>query len=177
MIEQAKKLNKSAIREIYLTYKDAVFNLAFRITGERAVAQDVMQESFIKVIDKIQSYKGTGTFASWLKRIVVNQAISKLRFEDKFEPGCVSDGDELISTDLFNANWIEASMDLTSLLARLNDTMRAVFWLHEVEGLDHKEIAVLFNKTDSFSKVNLMRAYQKLKQLAHTTDMGERKCI
>jgi RNA polymerase sigma-70 factor (ECF subfamily) len=66
---------------------------------------------------------------------------------------------------LFNYNWLESCRDIESLTCQLSNTNRAVLLLHEVEGYSHKEIAKLFDKSESFSKVALSRAYAALRQI------------
>ena len=72
----------------------------------------------------------------------------------------------LESNDLFDLNWLEACSDLTYLLNQLSVTSRTVVLLHEVEGYNHKEISQFYQKSESFSKVTLSRAYAQLKMLA-----------
>lgn len=160
-----------AIREIYLVYSNACFNLAFRILGCEAKASDVVQEVFVTLIEKISLYKPNTNFGAWLKKITVNQAIGKIRYDGKFAD---EDVDSLMScTDSFSINWLEVSIDLEALLTRLPDNLRAVLWLHEVEGLTHKQIAECFGKSESFAKVNLLRAFRALSELKEVKEAAK----
>ena len=70
-----KQGNQLAQLEIYNRYQKAMYNTALRIVKDPYEAEDVMQESFIKAFDKLDSFKGDASFGSWLKRIVINNGI------------------------------------------------------------------------------------------------------
>ena len=165
IIKKAKQGDVSAFEQIYRTYSNACYSLAFRICGDGAMAQDVVQESFLKVMKRINSYRGDGRFSAWLKQIVAHETINRIRSNRRLY---LVGEDELLkneSKDLFDQNWIEACRDLEPLLARLSTTARAVLLLHEIEGYSHKEIAAFFGNSESFSKVTLSRAYAALRKL------------
>ncbi|KGJ98035.1 RNA polymerase sigma factor [Thalassotalea sp. ND16A] len=166
LLTQAKAGNINAFEAIYQTYSGACYALAWRVTGQEALAQEVVQESFIKVFRKIQQYRLQGPFAGWLRQIVVREAIDKIKLETKL--GRTSDEElaQTASNDLFDFNWLESCIALEQLTQDLSVTSRAVLFLHEVEGFSHNEIGVFFNKSASFSKVTLSRAYKSLKQRA-----------
>jgi RNA polymerase sigma-70 factor (ECF subfamily) len=122
----------------------------------------VTQEAFITVFRKLRQFRGDAPFWGWLRRVVVNQAISTLRrgprtpeleFQDYH--AAADDGQEQVSL----------AVDLEAALASLDDEDRAIVWLHDVEGYGHQEIAEMFGKTESFSKTRLSRARAKLRDL------------
>lgn len=117
------------------------------------------------MLKNINQYKFKGSFAGWLKRIAVCAAIDHINSDNKVTLVEYEDTDLLLSNDLFDFNWLEACLDLTSLLNQLSITSRTVLLLHEVEGHNHKEIAQFYQKSESFSKVTLSRAYSQLKVL------------
>ena len=165
VIRRAKRGEVDAFEQIYLTYFTASHALAMRICGQTAMAEDIVQESFIKMMHNIQKYRGDGLFAGWLSRIVTQKTINRIKGNAKVHLV----GDEVLdnkeSKDLFSYNWLDACSDIEALLENLSAVSRAVFLLHEVEGFNHKEIAELFDKTESFSKVTLSRAYAKLRKV------------
>ncbi|TQV86551.1 RNA polymerase sigma factor [Aliikangiella coralliicola] len=166
VVEQAKRGDMKAFEQIYRTYANACYSVALRICDQTTMAQDVMQESFVKVMRRIESFRGDGRFASWLKQIVIHETINRIRSNNRIH---LVGEDELLkseSKDLFNQSWLDVCRDLDSFLSRLSTTARAVLLLHEVEGYSHREIANLFGKSESFSKITLFRAYAALKQLA-----------
>jgi len=165
VIRRAQKGDMDAFEQIYRTYADASYSLALRICGEPSLAQDVMQDAFIKMMNKISHFRFDGAFAGWLRRIVAHETINRIRANSRVH---LVGEDELLAgqtSPLFEHRWMEACSDLDKLLTRLSPNARAVLLLHEVEGYNHKEIADLFGKSESFSKVTLYRAFNALKLL------------
>jgi len=169
IIRRAKRGDMEAFEQIYVAYVDASYSLALRICGQPAMAEDIVQESFIKMMHKIDSYRAEGLFAGWLSRIVTHETIDRIKGNTKVHLLGEEGFENEESTDLFSYNWLDACNDLDNLISNLSTTARAVFLLHEIEGFNHKEIAALFDKTESFSKVTLSRAYATLKAVAIAT--------
>jgi RNA polymerase sigma-70 factor (ECF subfamily) len=161
-LARAKRGDLRACEAIYRSYTQPAFTVAFRICQCRETAQEVSQEAFITAFRKLKQFRGDAPFWGWLRRVVVNHAISTIRRNARhdgisFEEYHASDGPGQESVGL--------AMDLESALAGLNPEDRAIVWLHDVEGYNHKEIAALFGKTESFSKTRLSRAREKLRTL------------
>ena len=163
LIRRAQSGDMLATKEIYVTYADACNTLALRICGNRALAQDIVHEVFIKVIEKIENYHHKGSFSGWLRRIVANETINRIKSENRLHLVGEEQSNELESNDLFNQDWLGACRDLDKLLTQLPMTTRSVLLLHELEGYTHQEIGNLYGKSESFSKVTLSRAYQSLR--------------
>lgn len=175
VIQQAQAGDILAFETIYLTYADASYNLAFRICNNQALAQDIVQEAFIKVMNKLNKFKHDGAFAGWVRRIVANETINRVKSESLLR--LVSD-DEILEqqeTNLFGTEWLSACSDLEFLLKSLPIMSRAVIILHEIEGYKHKEIAGFFGKSESFSKTTLSRAYSSLMEM--TLDRGQNHAL
>jgi RNA polymerase sigma-70 factor (ECF subfamily) len=159
-LARARRGDMGACEQIFRHYQQPAYTVAYRICQCRELSQEVTQESFITAFRKIHQFRGDAPFWGWLRRVVINHTISSLRKRPKSETvefqeyHAVSDG-EHEQTNL--------SMDLESALARLGRDDRAVVWLHDVEGYNHREIAGLFGKTESFSKTRLSRARTKLR--------------
>ena len=166
VIQLAQMGNMSAFETIYQKYSGASYNLALRITNNEALAQDILQDAFIKIMDKITSFRHEGSFAGWLRRIVVYETINRIKYENKLYLVSENESFETESNDLFDYEWLNACIDLNVFLKQLTVTSRTVLLLHEVEGYKHKEIASLYGKSESFSKITLSRAYASLRKLA-----------
>ncbi|NMP17637.1 RNA polymerase sigma factor [Thalassotalea sp. Y01] len=162
VIEKAKAGDVSAFEVIYRQYSQACFQLALRMCANRALAQDITQEVFVKVFRKLSTYHGNGSFAGWLRQIAVRESLNRLRVKKDESP---LEEESIRSDDLFNSEWVLAQRDLTSLLSNLPGNYRSVLILHEVEGFTHQEIAEMLDKSVSFSKVTLLRAYKKLQAM------------
>ena len=142
-----------------------MFNICFRIIGNQEVAEDVLQEAIVNAFKNIQSYKGKATFGAWLKKIVVNKAISYLRkqqlemveLEGNVEPKDEAGVDEL---DL-----VLKVETVREAIQKLPNGFRVVFSLYLLEGYDHKEIAEILEISESTSKSQYNRAKKKLREI------------
>jgi RNA polymerase sigma factor (sigma-70 family) len=164
----AKRGDMRACEKIYRKFHTQAYSVAMRICNNRELAQDVTQEAFITAFKRMHQFRGDSPFWGWLRRVVVNHAISALRklprhdaveLEDYMTP---SNGDQ---------NRLGHCMDLEQALAQLSDEDRMVVWLHDVEGYKHREIAKLAGKTESYSKTRLNRARARLRTLISDTDI------
>ena len=161
-LARARRGNVDACESIFRKFQQPAFSVAFRICQCRELAQEVSQEAFITAFRKISQYRGDAPFWGWLRRVVVNHAISHLRKAPKAEQVALQDfhGKAEASSDQ-----VGMAMDLESALAALGPEDRAIVWLHDVEGYNHREIAGLFGKTESFSKTRLSRSRSRLRDL------------
>ncbi len=159
-LARARRGDMGACEQIYRKFQRPAYSVAFRICQCRELSRDVTQEAFITAFGKLRQFRGDAPFWGWLRRVVVNHTISALRKLPKADAvelqefHAHSDGDH---------ERIGLSMDLESALSTLDREDRAVVWLHDVEGYNHREIAGLFGKTESFSKTRLSRARAKLR--------------
>ncbi|NIP16781.1 MAG: sigma-70 family RNA polymerase sigma factor [Xanthomonadales bacterium] len=158
----ARRGDLPACERIYRKYQQPAFTVAVRICRCREMARDVTQEAFITAFRRFRQYRGDAPFWGWLRRVVVNHAISTLRKQPKAEIIEFEDYRAPVSGD---QEGIGLAMDLESALGLLGDEDRAIIWLHDVEGYRHREIAKLFGRTESFSKTRLARARQRLRSL------------
>jgi len=173
VITQAQSGSPIALQSIYQTYGEACYNLAVRICGNKYLSQDIVQESFITIINKISQFNHSGSFAGWVRRITANETINRIRAETKLYLVDDFKTESLESNDLFGIEWLNANLDLNILLNQLSTTQRAVLILHELDGFTHKEIAKMFDNSESFSKTTLSRAYSHLKELALKTQNNQ----
>lgn len=160
--------------EVYNRYQKAMFNVAVRIVKDSAEAEDVMQESFITAFAKLSSFKGDATFGSWLKRIVVNNAITQYKKSKRFvgwpEEGIKDEIDEsydgLTDEDYTHTKASEVMRCMESL----NENYRAVLTLHFIEGFDYEEICDILKITNANCRTMISRAKESLrKKLIVTT--------
>jgi len=169
IVKRAARGDARAHEIIYRSFATPVYSICLRFTKVPAHAEDLVQETFIEVMRSIGGFRGEAALGSWIRRIAVTKALMFLRsawtkrgqsladdWHDSTEGQAVSHG---ISSHPDDA------IDLDSALANLPDVARAVVWLHDVEGFTHKEIAGLMGKTESFSKSQLSRAYQRLRPM------------
>lgn len=158
----AKRGDMAACEKIYRLFHSPAYTAAVRVCRCRETAQEVTQEAFITAFRRMSQFRGDAPFWGWLRRVVINHAISALRKLPKAE---IVEFQDFQSWEQGDQERIGLSMDLESALETLADEDRTIVWLHDVEGYKHQEIARLFGKTESFSKTRLARARKKLQGL------------
>ena len=158
----AKRGDMRACEKIYRKFHKQAFTVAVRICKCRELAQEVTQEAFITAFKRMHQYRGDSPFWGWLRRVVVNHAISALRGLPRHDAVELED---YMATSNGDQDSLGHCMDLEQALEQLSNEDRMVVWLHDVEGYKHREIARLAGKTESYSKTRLNRARAKLRIL------------
>ncbi len=166
--------DKSAFDEIVRRYQGRVYAAAYRVTGNREDALDVAQESLMKAYRKIDAWKPTGGFLSWLLRLTTNQAIDHIRrrnrrrqerldeaFRNESE-GAPVEPTVVDTEESVHANEIDAR--IRASLVVLSPMQRTVFVLRHFEGFSLAEIAETLECTVGSVKVHLFRAMKKLRK-------------
>jgi len=161
-LARARRGDLHACESIYRLYEGPAYTIAFRICKCPSLAQDVLQEAFINAFKRLRQFRGDAPFWGWLRRVIINQAISMLRRQPDFAPLELS---EFHGSTAGEQGRVELSTDLASAFSQLDAQDRTVVWLHDVEGYNHIEIAELFGMTESFSKTRLSRARARLREL------------
>jgi RNA polymerase sigma-70 factor (ECF subfamily) len=161
-LARAKRGDLHACERIYRKFHGQAFTVAVRICKCRELAQEVTQEAFITAFKRIRQYRGDAPFWGWLRRVVVNHAISALR---KLPRHDAVELEDYMASSEGDQERMDQGMDLEQALGQLRDEDRMVVWLHDVEGYKHREIARLVGKSESYSKTRLNRARAKLRLL------------
>ena len=161
LVQQCKHGNERARLALFQQFVRPMYNVAFRILGNQYDAEDVVQDSFVKVFRKINSLNDTKAFASWLKQIVVNEAISHIRKQKKmkFAPETVDVIPDVEEPD----SDIELPMEqIMKAVMELPQGARVVFTLRAIEGYRFNEIARISGQTENNCKVQYHRAKKLL---------------
>ncbi len=150
--------NAKSQRMLFEFFAPKMLAVCIRYTSNKMEAEDVLQEGFIKLFQRIDSFEFKGSFEGWLRRLFVNTALDYLRKENKYKFSVEVD-DALLdnSTSNFIMEGLEAA-DLLKVLDSLPSTYKTVFNLFVIEGYSHKEISVLLNISENTSKSNFFRA-------------------
>lgn len=157
LLERARRGEPEAFDRLYRQHARAAYTLALRVTGRPDQAEDVVQDAFLKAFESIARFRGDAPFGAWLKRLVVNAAIDRVRAQRR-RPGDDAALEHIEAADLAP----DRSLDALGLLARLSHAARMVVVLHELEGFSHTEIAAGFGRSESWSKSLLARARARL---------------
>jgi len=169
IIKRAVRGDARAHEILYRAFATPVYSLCLRFTRVPAHAEDLVQETFIEIMRSIGQFRGEAAVGSWIRRIAVTKALMFLRSAWTARGQSLADGwDDMTPGDNAShgiSRHPDDALDLDAALANLPSVSRAVVWLHDVEGFTHKEIAALMGKTESFSKSQLSRAYQRLRPM------------
>jgi RNA polymerase sigma-70 factor (ECF subfamily) len=169
IVRRAARGDAKAHEIIYRAYSPPVYSVCLRFTRVPAQAEDLLQETFIEVIRSIAKFRGEAPLGIWIRRVAVSKALMFLRSAwHKRGQSLDDDWEEVMPVSTVghgNPAQPEQAIDLDAALGNLPAVSRAVVWLHDVEGYTHKEIAELLGKSESFSKSQLSRAYQKLRPM------------
>jgi len=165
LLARARRGEASAFEQIYRRFERPVFTLALRLTGEREEAQDVLQDTMLKLFDRIGEFRSESPFWGWLRQIAVNEALMRLRKRGRMPLTDDADAVELECHDVMLPPAATDAALLTRALGRMPDATRSVLWLYHAEGYTHEEIAGLMGRTASFSKSQLARGTRKLREL------------
>lgn len=138
-------------------FKTKMFGTCLRYAGNYDDAQDILQEGFIKVFEKINQFGFKGAFEGWIRRVMVNTALEKYRVHYRHVPM-----DDLASQpDVEDENDLTGDIDISELIRiiqELTPRYRVVFNLYAIEGFSHKEISEMLKISEGTSKSNLSRA-------------------
>jgi len=164
LIAQAKTGSHGAFAEIYRIHVGRVYGVCLRILGDRSRAEEVTQQVFIRSWMKLDSFRGESSFGSWLYRMAVNAALNELKASASMQMSNHSLDD--LPTELASARDCqrEVQIDLEKAIAALPAGARVVFVLHEIEGLDHKDIADKLGLANGTCKAQLSRARKLLRE-------------
>ncbi len=169
LIARVKRRELDAFEQVYRLFDRQVYTLALRLLGNPTEAYDLSQDSFLKAFEQVAQYRSEAPFWAWLRSIVVNAALMRLRgrrpldeLDSLMLESLVDEGPDPVA----NAS----AADLKNALAQLPPLSRAVVWLYYVEGYTHEEIARSFDRTVSFSKSQVARAASKLRALLSEED-------
>lgn len=168
LVKKSQLGEKAAFEQLVIRHQDLVFSLAYKLTGNREMANDVAQESFIRAWKAIEKFRGDSTFSTWIYRITVNTAWTlrkkakkhnTLNIDDTYEPIVI---DEKKDPELIAIN-SDLSSVLVNALDKLPIEQRIIVELKNIEGRSHKEIADYLDISVTAAKVRLHRAHQKLR--------------
>jgi RNA polymerase sigma factor (sigma-70 family) len=173
LIVAAQQGDDRAHAAIYSRYATRIFTLIYRLVPRRAQAEDLLHDTFVEVLRSIDSYSGQGSFEGWLRSIAVNKCLMQLRSPWHRSRAWIDDS-LLRSSELDEAPALDKSLsdqtELAAAMSVLTPVSRAVVWLHDVEGYTHAEIAKALGRTVSFSKSQLARAHERLREILVTRE-------
>jgi RNA polymerase sigma factor (sigma-70 family) len=173
LVNRCKLGDRPSQFELYRLYSKSMYNVCLRMVKDEFEAEDILQNAFIDIFTKLDSFKFESTIGAWIKRIVINNCINALKkrrlqwteLEDKHgniqDYGYDSAGQEGLS--------VEA---VKRALFELPDGYRVVFSLYMLEGYDHQEIGEILGVTEATSKSQYSRAKARLREILSAQRLG-----
>ncbi|MFW5878088.1 MAG: RNA polymerase sigma factor [bacterium] len=161
LIKRCIQKDRKCQRILYEKYAALMLGVCMRYTDNKAEAEDILQEGFIKVFMNIGKYSGKGKFISWIKSIMINTAINHFHNNKKYRDhsdieglhdGSISDRNALSGLERLNEE------DLLKVITALPPGFRMIFNLYAIEGYKHHEIADMLNIDEGTSKSQYSRA-------------------
>ena len=156
--------NRRMQEELYRRFSPRMYAVCLRYAGASEEAQDILQEGFIKIFKKLDTFRSEGSFEGWIRRIFVNTAIEHFRRKKYLQP--VTEKEE----STLEGNYLSvldnlAERDILDLVQQLSPGYRTVFNMYVVEGYTHKEIGDLLGISEGTSKSQLSRAKVILQEM------------
>jgi RNA polymerase sigma-70 factor (ECF subfamily) len=163
LVRGCRKNNSNAQRELFERYSSRMLGLCRRYVSVLSDAEDIMTEGFMKIFNKIDQYKGDGSFEGWMTRIMINESLSYIRKNKNMsvEVSIENAGSELNYSATLEELQVE---QLLKLIDEMPVGYRTIFNLSVMEGYSHREIAELLGITEGASKSQLSRAKAFLRQ-------------
>ncbi len=162
VVRRARDGDKTAFEQLYRDNVGRVYALCIRLTADRALAEDLTQDVFIRTWEKLGSFRGESKFSSWIHRLAVNVALTHCRGEARRAAREQKVASESVLTT--SSDPISGRLDVERALRCLPSGAREVLVLYDIEGYRHAEIARLLGIAPGTSKAQLHRARQLLRE-------------
>jgi RNA polymerase sigma-70 factor (ECF subfamily) len=170
LIQDCIAARPKAQKALFDIYAPKLYVVCLRYMKDQMRAQDVLQDTFVKIFAHIGNYKSEGAFEGWLKKIAVNTCLDQLRKDKKLLTDVsLDDVSHKLAHQDYSAEKLMAN-DLLKLVQALPDGYRTVFNLFAIEGYSHQEIAQQLSISESTSKTQYLRARAYLKDRIENID-------
>lgn len=169
LVDRCRQGDLAAFEEIYRTHAGKLFGVACRMVGNAADAEDLLQEIFLSAHRKLEGFRGDSALGTWLYRLATNHCLDYLRSRAARTSQVTDALDD--DAGVFEAGrhglaeQTVTKMDLERAMARLPEGCRAAFVLHDVEGLEHQEVAEALGIAEGTSKSQVHKARMRLRAI------------
>jgi RNA polymerase sigma-70 factor (ECF subfamily) len=174
IIEGCMRNERKNQEKLFKLFYGKMLGVCLRYTSDHDTAQEILQDGFIKVFEKLNTFDFKGSFEGWLRRIIANTAIDSIRKSKKmlfidqddavFQSETVNPMEE---QEIENTKVLQAEVALQAIQL-LSPAYRTVFNLYVIEDYSHKEIAEMLGVSEGTSKSNLAKAKQNLQKIIET---------
>lgn len=166
LVERCRRGDQQAFEELYRRHAGRLYNLAYRMAGAPQDAEDLLQDIFLLVHRKLDSFRGDAALGTWLYRLAMNHCLDVLRHRH------TRMGQQTDSLDAPEAPQVASRapvlggvsrLDLERAIGQLPAACRAAFLLHDVEGLGHQEVATVLGVSEGTSKSQVHKARMRIR--------------
>ena len=164
LVRQAQAGDLAAFEQLYRTHVGRVFAICVRIAGDESRAEEITQDVFVRVWQRIGSFEGRSAFSTWLYRMATNRAIDAIRSQIRRSSRETVTEDPARWEEPHPARDPETGIALEAAIAGLPPGARTVFVLHDIEGYRHAEVSRLTGMAEGTSKAQLHRARRLLRE-------------
>jgi RNA polymerase sigma-70 factor (ECF subfamily) len=165
LVRRAQAGDRIAFRDLYRQHVGRVYALCLRLTADPAAAEERTQDVFVRVWDKLASFRGDSAFGSWVHRLAVNVVFNERRARGRRENRVAPTAAPEILERGGSEPTVGLTIDLERAIAALPEGAREVFVLYDIEGYGHAEIAHLTGIAEGTSKAQLFRARRLLREM------------
>ena len=158
LIDSCKKGDRAAQKALYDRLAPRMFPVCMRYIGDRESAEDILQDGFITLFTRLDSYKGEGSFEGWARRIFVTTALMSLRKKDALKMSEDLEAARGLKTETVSQVQNIGYKELMQLIMTLPPGFRTVFNMYAIEGFSHKEIGEMLGISETTSRTQLSRA-------------------
>lgn len=166
LVARCRRQDPAAFEELYQQHAGRVYNLACRMTGSRSEGEDLLQEIFVLVFRKLESFKGESSLGTWIYRLATNSCLDHLRSRENRARQLTSPlvEDDIRAVRRSTGPMRAERLDLERAIAQLPPGYRAAFVLHDVEGFEHHEVAAILGVAEGTSKSQVHKARLKIRE-------------
>ena len=167
IVEACKRGDRKAQVELYKLYSKAMYNICLRMLGSVENAEDALQNSFVDVFSKLDSFRFESAIGAWIKRIVINNCINHMK-KRKIELSELNDNVHHLAEDHVTPSVSDDNLNVEMIqkaIMQLPEGYRVVFTLYAMEGYDHEEIGEILGVSEATSKSQYSRAKAKLRDI------------
>jgi RNA polymerase sigma-70 factor (ECF subfamily) len=169
LVERCRRGELGAFEELYRAHSGRLFGLAMRMLDNPADAEDQLQEIFLSAHRKLESFRGESALGTWLYRLAMNQILDHVRSR-AVRTAQMTDGfdDMSVLAETGGPRLADRAidrLDLERAIAELPEGCRAAFVLHDVEGLEHREVSEVLGIAEGTSKSQVHKARLRLRGL------------
>ena len=174
VVARCRRGELGAFEELYQRHSSRLYNVAYRMTGNAADADDLLQDVFLQVYRRLDTFRGESSLGTWLYRLAVNCCLDHLRSKQGKQQkatGFLEDLDEVepVAPGSWRPDTVLDRMELERAITQLPPSYRAAFVLHDVEGLEHHEVGDTLGIAVGTSKSLLHKARARLRLILRGT--------